>query len=106
MIITRLLIAALFALSLAACEKSPDTEHQCPDGVTVTFRDLSGLDGCGYVLELADGTRLEVANLNELDITPEDGLKVRVKYSAPLDMASICMVGPIVRVECIALLQK
>ena len=31
----------------------------CNDGVRATVRDLTGLDGCGFVFELEDGTRLE-----------------------------------------------
>lgn len=95
------LLPVLFAFSqLTACKKKDD-EMSCPNSVSATFKDLTGLDGCGFVLELADGTRLEVSNLNELDLTPEDGLKVRVVYSDQIDLASICMVGPIVKVDCI-----
>lgn len=94
------ILSALALLSLAACKKN-DAPATCPNGVSATFKNLTGLDGCGYVLELADGSRLEVANLDALNLTPQDGMKVRVEYQQT-DMASICMVGPIVLVSCIS----
>ena len=94
------ILSASIALSLVACKKNDDLAS-CPNSVPATFKDLTGLDGCGMVLELSDGSRLEDANLSELNLTPADGLKVRVKYSDAPGMASICMVGPIVRVDCI-----
>lgn len=97
--------ALLLMLALLACSKSNDTSA-CPDGVEATFRDLTGLDGCGYVLELKDGSILEVVNLDQLSVTPEEGLKVRVKYNNAPNFASICMAGTLVTVDCIALDSK
>lgn len=104
----RFFLAAFVAISLFACSKNSNCGDTalCPGGVTATFKDLTGLDGCGYVLQLADGAYLEVVNLNELDLTPADGMEVRVKYSPQSGMASICMVGAIVRVDCIEQVQK
>jgi len=99
--IFRLILPLALVVGLGACAKQPANTNDCPGGVSATFRDLTGLDGCGYVLQLADGTHLEVANLDELEVQPADGLNVRVAYSAPLNMGSICMVGPLVQVTCI-----
>lgn len=96
-----LFFALCIAFCWGACKKeTPPPHNSCPNGVSATFKDLSGLDGCGYVLVLSNGTRLEVANLNELNITPSDGLRVKVNYTAA-NAASICMVGPIIHVDCI-----
>ncbi len=92
----------LLLLNLAACKKNNDSSAACPNGVSATFKNLTGLDGCGYVLELSDGSRLEITNLSALNLTPEDGMKVKVEYSNQNDQASICMVGAIVRVDCIS----
>ncbi|MBK6930242.1 MAG: hypothetical protein IPH12_05020 [Saprospirales bacterium] len=104
----RFFLAAFVAFSLLACTKNSNCGDMplCPDAVSATFKNLTGLDGCGYVLQLADGAYLEVVNLSELNLTPADGMKVRVKYSPQSGMASICMVGPIVRVDCIEEVQK
>jgi hypothetical protein len=40
-------------------------------------------------------------NLNDFNITPTDGMKVWVKYHEVAG-ASICMVGPIVEIDCLA----
>src|SRR5690348_1103480 len=45
-----LVIATLFACNDESITKNCGTE--------ATVRDLTGIDGCGYVFELSDGTRL------------------------------------------------
>ena len=71
-----------------SCETASDMEK-------ATLRDLTGLDGCSWVLEKQDGTRLEPINLSQFqnNINLEDGQKVWVKYTE-VGAASICMVGP------------
>lgn len=72
----------------------------CPDGVDAEFIDLTGLDGCSWLLELEDGTRLEPVNLNDFEIEPQEGLKVEVSYKE-VEMFSTCMAGLIVELSCI-----
>lgn len=91
----KIIVLSLLSMTLFSCMK-----QACSDGVKATMKDLAGLDGCGYVLELEDGTRLEPLNLNEFDFTPKDGVKLRVTYKEE-PSGSICMVGPSVRIECI-----
>jgi len=77
-------------------------------------RDLTGFDGCRWVLELADGTRLE-PEMPYLKCGPlskeftedplynfelRDGQKVRISY-VEINRPSICMVGPTVKIICI-----
>ena len=66
-----------------------------------TIEDYTGLDGCGLVVKLTTGEVLEPMNLNDFNITPTDGMKVWVKYHEVAG-ASICMVGPIVEIDCLA----
>ena len=57
------IIPALFAATLLFSQCSED-DVQMKCSTPATVRDLTGLDGCGYVFELEDGTRLEpVRNL-------------------------------------------
>ena len=75
-----------------------------------------GLDGCGYVFELADGTRLEPQMLGWCGTPPiskeitenplynfefVDGKKVKIAYEEIPEAASICMVGKVVKITCL-----
>ncbi len=106
-------LSAIFFLS---CEEDKISNVSCDNGVLATVKDLTGLDGCGFVFELADGTRLEPMRLmfcgtNPLpqEVTEDplydfqfvDGKQVRIGYEEINDAASICMVGKIVRITCI-----
>jgi hypothetical protein len=74
-------------------------------------RDLTGLDGCGWVFELKDGTKLEpVLNVHLprdvdyalADFEFVDGKTVLIDYETVPNAVSSCMVGPIVRITCIS----
>ena len=91
---TAVLILSLLVLS--ACKKK-----ECPNGINAKFKDLTGLDGCGMVIEREDGQRLEPVNLGDFPITPEDGMKIRVQYHT-VSAGSICMVGEMVAIDCLA----
>ena len=110
-----LTLCSLIILSLFSCEEEkiyPD----CETPVLATVRDLTGLDGCGFVFELSDGTRLEPQRMlycgtpplpKEITEDPlyqfefVDGKKVLLGYEECEDCFSLCMVGPIVKVICI-----
>jgi hypothetical protein len=97
-----------FALLLMGCEEEPTT-GKCDNAVFATVRDLTGLDGCGFVFELADGTRLEpyISVAKEGLENPlynfqfADGKTVWITYEEKTDVAGICMVGKIVTITCI-----
>ena len=76
-----------------------DEETACD--IKATLRDYAGLDGCGFVLVLENGGVLEMGDFDEEpDFKFNDGTKVSISYEEMLNMASICMVGPIVRIIC------
>lgn len=91
-----LLIFLTIALFFVSCER-----RSCENAQAATIEDYTGLDGCGLVIKLQNGEVLEPVNLNDFNITPTDGMKVWVKYHEVSGMASICMVGPIVEVDCL-----
>lgn len=66
------------------------------DLVKAMVLDYSELDGCTFILELEDGTKLEPVELPES--FRSDSLKVLVKYTM-VKRASICMVGQMVTVS-------
>lgn len=115
----RALFSTLLFLSASflfwSCDEEP-MSASCDQGVPATLKDLTGLDGCGFVFELADGSRLEPQRLfycgtNPLpkEVTEDplydfqfvDGKQVRIAFEEVTDVMSICMVGKIVKITCI-----
>lgn len=107
---------AALGLIAPACgdENVPIDAKQC--GTEATVRDLTGLDGCGFVFELKDGTRLEPIRVFYCGTPPlpkemtEDplynfqfvaGKRVRIGYELLLQQTSICMVGKVVKITCL-----
>lgn len=90
-----IVIAFSILLGLFSCSRT-----SCENAQAATIEDYTGLDGCGLVIKLQNGEVLEPTNLNDFNITPTDGMKVWVKYHNVSGMASICMVGPIVEIDC------
>lgn len=83
----------VFAFSCSKESGCNNTEH-------VILRNLTGLDGCGWVLQLDDGSKLEPQNLNDFEIEYVEGKSLHVSYTE-IDGASICMVGQIVKINCL-----
>lgn len=91
------LLTFILVLHLSGCNKST-----CENAQKAKLKDLTGLDGCGMVIQLPNGSYLEPTNLHEMDIEMTDGKKIWVSYHFPPSMASICMVGDIVEIDCIS----
>lgn len=93
------LALAAAALFLAAgCQRTPTPAAAC--GTPATIRNLAGLDGCGYVLELAGGQQLEPHGATWNAYAKHDGELVSIGYE-PTQEASICMAGQGVLLNCI-----
>lgn len=106
------LILILLAIVFLSCEN--ESVGDCT--VPATVLDFTGFDGCGFVLELEDGSRIEPIRPfidcgtpplpKEITEDPLynfefiDGKKVRISYRET-DSPSICMVGPVVKITCI-----
>ena len=100
----RHLALALPGLVLAASAAFADTSSPTPPPssgkpltATATVVDEHGLDGCGYLLKLADGSLLE-ADLPDAFMV--DGLQVQVTY-LPVSRPTICMAGQTVELQAI-----
>ena len=88
---------------------------------TGTVRDMTGLDGCGWVIIKDDGEKLEPLMPALMCGTPpipdevkedplynwefEDGQRIHFSY-AETESASICMVGKVVSITCIGILEE
>jgi len=110
--IMKKLLLVIFVI-VSACTKEAIKTTDC--AIEATVRDLTGLDGCGFVFELNDGTKLEPQMLAYCGTPPlpkevtenplynfqvVDGKKVKIGYEE-VGGASICMMGPIVKITCI-----
>ncbi|HEX2936960.1 MAG TPA: hypothetical protein VHO72_16505 [Bacteroidales bacterium] len=65
--------------------------------VAGTVKDYTGLDACGFIIELESGIKLEPAVVDP-DFTFKDNQRVMLKYTELKDRASACMVGTIAQI--------
>lgn len=108
-----LLLSLILLSAVTSCQRSEVIpEQHC--GILATIRDLRGLDGCGYVLELDNGERLQpiyeygfcgtpplpAPIINDVQFS--DGKRVSIAYKEIPDQGGICMVGKIVEITCIS----
>lgn len=106
----------VFTFLLIACtDEDEATKRDCHANTPATIKDLTGLDGCGFVFELEDGTRLEPIRTFRCGTPPiteeqlydplqnfvfQDGKKVFIEY-VNTQAVSVCMVGQTVIITCI-----
>lgn len=79
-----------------SCKK----DQSCPGSVDAKLRNLTGLDGCGWVFEFNDGAKLEPVNLSDFELDLVEGKCVYLKYEE-IEAGSICMVGKTVSITCL-----
>jgi hypothetical protein len=116
----RLLFLCIIIFTLSACKKEEVKKSNAGCNTLATVRDLRGLDGCGFVFELADGKRLEPQILYYCGTPPlpkeatenpltgfdfVEGKKVKIGYEILESQASICMVGDVVKITCLEEIQ-
>ena len=93
-----ILYFCLLLMVLLSCSK-----NECPRAVKGELKDYIGLDGCGFVIILENGDRIEPINLSEFDIELVNNQKIWVDYHINENLsASICMIGDIVLIDCIS----
>lgn len=104
-----LLMTAILAFSCA----DDALDKTC--SVPATVRDLKGLDGCGFVFQLSDGTNIlpvvpfcgtppfpeEWENDPLRDFEFVDGKRVLISYEEIDERATICMAGTVARITCL-----
>ena len=95
-----LLLLIATTLLTTSCTKN----YPCPDcsnGELVQLIDLTGLDGCTWVFERFNGTRLEPVNLSSFSQPLVDSAFYKIEFQERTDLASNCMVGKIVELTCL-----
>ena len=99
-------LALLLIGSVTGCSEPAASPESPVCETKATVKDLRGLDGCGYVLVLESGEKLEpVLDAGQPSptlkgIVLRDGMQVTLSYRELTDRGSICMVGKIVEVTC------
>ena len=108
------------SMVLISCEENADYSVPCDESVEATVRDLSGLDGCWFVFELNDGTRLQPYFLPTCGTPPlpkevtedplyqfdwQDGKRVKIGYRETKGF-NTCMSGQLVKITCIETLDQ
>ena len=105
----------LMIVTLSQCSEE-DIQKTCSTRATV--RDLTGLDGCGFVFELEDGTRIEPIKTYALmcgtpplpkEVTEDplfnfnfdEGKKVLISYEL-VQSGSYCMAGLPAKITCLS----
>ncbi|MGV3641204.1 MAG: hypothetical protein ACO1NZ_11830 [Adhaeribacter sp.] len=117
-LLLHLIIFIVLLVALNSCSLIDRSEDATPACTTLaTVKDMRGLDGCGFILVLDNGEKLEPVRTpvffcgtgnyaNSSKPSPsvwfdfKDGQKVKIAYEV-LDRPSICMMGKPVQLTCI-----
>ena len=87
----------LIALFVGCSQKHTPATGATDIGYTkATVIDSRELDGCTFLLELPDGTKLEPTNLP--DAFKKHNLAVKIKYIPNKEVVSICMAGKMITI--------
>src|SRR4051812_16913430 len=92
-----------FLIFSGACKNLSHGKGGSAAYIKGTLTNLTGLDGCGWVIrldkKLPDGTdKLEPVNLSSFDVALSEGAHVAFIYHG-YAAASICMVGKLVELD-------
>ncbi|TCO09637.1 hypothetical protein [Natronoflexus pectinivorans] len=63
------------------------------------LKNYTGLDGCGWIIELADESRLEPINLDLFDLQLAENKEIIFKYHQRTDLGSYCMIGKVIEID-------
>lgn len=85
-----LAILVLLLLAVSCSEKNNDIQSLNYKGVV---KDYSDLDGCGFIIELENGDKINPVIINNSNIELIDGENVEISYELIDTIADICMVG-------------
>ncbi len=93
----KIIFLVVIALIHFSCEK----ENNCENSQKGILKNLTGLDGCGWIIQLSDSTMLEPINLEDFDIELIENKSVCIRFHERTDLGSYCMVGKVVEIESI-----
>ncbi|AXO81659.1 hypothetical protein DZC78_15095 [Olleya aquimaris] len=94
-------LIAITILGLSCANSKTTKNKTCPNQVNGTLVNMTGLDGCGWMILLENNKKVNPINLKTFDITLKDQKKITFSYTEIKDRMDICMAGQIVEVNCI-----
>ncbi len=94
-------IHILFVSVMLILQACSSVDPIFPGETEGTVKDYTGMDGCGFIIELENGDKLEPLQVADSNFVFHDGQKVIFTYTELKDVGSICMVGKMVRIESI-----
>ena len=99
---------ALLATTFSGCKAKKEAEKDSAQKQTTQpkndaavqgiLKNMTGLDGCKWLIELTNGNKLQPTNLADFNIALEDGKPVTVDYVAQPGVMSTCMAGKVVKI--------
>lgn len=95
-----LLLTLVATLGLTACRDARLMSVGPDCNVRATLRDLTALEGCGFVFELPNGIRLSPDVQEWEGFTPYEGQQVLIRYQVSASPGS-CRVGRPVHITCV-----
>ena len=87
----------IVSISLFSCEK--ETTSKCGNSQEGILKNLTGLDGCGWTIQLSDSKLLEPINLDDFNIDLIENKSVCIQFHERTDLGSYCMVGKVVEID-------
>ncbi len=64
-----------------------------------TLRDMTGLDGCRWAIELDNGDKLMPTNMADFSVVPAEGKRVSIEYKLTPNVMTTCMAGKVARLK-------
>ena len=96
-----LLVLLFMTSSCVNTKTTPFKTEDCADSVVGMLVDMTGLDGCGWMIKLKDGKKVNPTNLKRFNIALTANKKIKFSYTKNHDLVGICMAGQIVEITCI-----
>ena len=92
------MVAFLIAfVPIVSCEKETNSKYEnSQEGI---LKNLTGLDGCGWIIQLSDSTKLEPINFDDFNIELTENRPVRIQFHERADLECCCMVGKVVELD-------
>ena len=93
----KLFLVLIMTVSFYACKNEETSKFE--NATKGILRNMTGFDGCGWIIQLSDKTYLEPINLKKFDIELIDNKSVCFQYHEAKSGVSICMVGPMIEID-------
>lgn len=98
-----ILLSCFFLLTAQKCKQKNGSQNaDCQ--VMGTIKDFQGLDGCGFMIVLENGEKLQPVQSADANLELTNGLNIKFSYEEVTNQVGICMAGKMVKITCIEFL--